>query len=125
MSDLTALIAISFLGLATAFLIIHVYNLANRLAVEMVAGATGDAPMPTWFRTRMLFNMWLPYQFLAFIVEAILFIAFWEAAELLSHSGAKIVPYLLAFVTASGAVFALMTMTFGLFQYIRGLRQTE
>jgi hypothetical protein len=125
MSDLTALIAISFLGLTAAFLIIHVSNLANRLAEKLVAGATGDPPMPAWFRTRMLFNMWLPYQFLVFIVEVILFVAFREAAELLSHSSAKMVPDLLAFITASGAVFALMTMTIGLFQYIRGLRQTD
>ena len=106
MSDLTGLIAISFLGLATGFFIIHVSNLANRLAVEMVAGARGDAPMPTWFRTRMLFNMWLPYQFLVFIAEAILFIAFWEAADLVGHEGARMVPYLFAFVTAAGAFFA-------------------
>ena len=125
MSDLTALIGISFLGLTAGFFVIHVYNLANQLAVQMVAGTLGDAPMPTWFRTRMLFNMWLPYQFLAFVAEAILFIAFLEAADFVSDEGAKMVPYLFAFVTASAAVFALMTMTVGLFQYIKGLRRTE
>jgi hypothetical protein len=125
MSDLTALIAISFLGLTTGVFVIHVYNLANELAAKFVVGTIGDASIPTWFRTRMLFNMWLPYQTLAFAAEAVLFVAFLEAADLVSDEGAKIVPYLFAFVTGLGAVFALMTMTFGLFQYIRGLRRSE
>jgi hypothetical protein len=125
MSDLAALIAISFLGLATGFFVIHVYNLANELAAKFVAGTIGDAPMPAWFRTRMLFNMWLPYQFLVFAAEAVLFIVFLEAADLVTEESVKTVPYLFAFLTATAAVFALMTMTFGLFQYIRGLRQTK
>jgi len=124
MSDFTALVALYFMGMTAAFFILHIYNLANQLAADIVAGTIGDAPMPKWFRTRMLFNMWLPYQAFAFAIEVVLFIVFLEGADLVSDESIKIVPYLFAFLSAFGAVFALMTMTVGLFQYIRGLRRT-
>jgi hypothetical protein len=125
MSDFTALIAISFLGVTAGFFILHVYNLANQLAADIVAGTVGDSPIPTWFRTRMLFNMWLPYQSVAFAMEAVLCLVFLKAADLVSDESVKMVAYLFAFLSAVGVVFALMTMTFGLFQYVKGLRRTE
>jgi hypothetical protein len=125
MSDFTALIAISFLGVTAGFFILHIYNLANQLAADIVAGTVGDSPIPTWFRTRMLFNMWLPYQSVAFAIEAVLCLVFLKAADLVSDESVKMVAYLFAFLSAVGVVFALMTMTFGLFQYVKGLRRTE
>lgn len=125
MSDFSALIAISFLGMTAGFFILHIYNLANQLAANIVTGTVGDSPMPTWFRTRMLFNMWLPYQGLAFAIEVVLFLVFLTAADLVSGESVEMVAYLFAFLSAVGVVFALMTMTFGLFQYVKGLRRTE
>jgi hypothetical protein len=125
MSDSTGLIAISFLGIASFFLVLRIYELANQLAAQMVAGTAGDSPMPMWFRTRMLFQMWLPHQAVAFAVEAILVVVFLEAADLVSNEGVKFVAYLFAFICIVGSVMALMTMTLGLFEYRNRLLRTE
>ncbi len=125
MSDLTALFATSFLGMAGLFLLYNIYNWANHLAERLVASTVADRPMPSWFQARMLFQMWLPYQAGAFSIEVVFLIVFLEVADAMANESMKIVPYLFAFLCATGAAMALLTMTVGLSQYRKKLLLTQ
>jgi hypothetical protein len=121
MSDLTSLIVIYLVGMTGFLILYHIYNLTNQLGERMVAGTT----IPTWFRTRMLFQMWLPYQAGAFAVEVVHVIVFLEAVDHVSSEGVKTLAYLFAFIAAAGALLTLMTMTLGLSQYRNRLLRSE
>jgi hypothetical protein len=126
MSDLTTLIAISFLFTICFPIMYYIYSLANQLGTQIVAGTIGDSPMPTWFRTRMLFQMWLPYQAGAVAFDAALMLVMWEVANHVSDAGVKTVALLFAFIAGFAATMSLMTVSLGLRQYYRNtLRQAE
>jgi hypothetical protein len=61
MSDLSALIAITFLCVAGAFIIIHVTQEANGYGAEIVTGVVQGTPVSTGTRLAMLFFMWMPH----------------------------------------------------------------
>jgi hypothetical protein len=50
------------------------------LAAQLVAGSLGDRPMPEWFRARMLFQMWLPYQGGAFANSSAVSVQPWRCS---------------------------------------------
>jgi hypothetical protein len=121
MSDLTELIAVYSFAIVGAVVLYHVYNQTNRLGERMVAAAQGDPPTPKWFRTRMLFQMWLPYQLLGFAIEVVHVIVFFEVIDLVSSDGARTVAFLLMWGASGAAALTVMTMTLGLSQYRKQL----
>ena len=118
---LTELIAVYAVGIVGIVLMYHVYNLTNQFGERMVAAAQGDPPAPYWFRARMLFRMWLPYQAGGFLIEVLHIIVFLEAAERVSSEGVRMVAYLLVWSMALMAVMTVMTMTLGLSEYRKNL----
>ena len=122
MSDaLTELIAVYSFAIVGIVLMYHVYNLTNQFGERMVAAAQSVPPAPEWFRARMLFRMWLPYQAGGFLIEVLHIIVFLEVAQRVSSGGVRTVAYLLIWSMALMAVMSVMTMTLGLSEYRKHL----
>jgi hypothetical protein len=122
MSDaLTDLIAVYSFGIVGIVLTYYVINLSVRFGERMVAAAQASPPAPKWFRTRMLFRMWLPYQAGGFLIQVLHIIVFAEVIEHVDNEGARTIAYLLIWTCALMALIMVMTMTVGLSEYRKRL----
>jgi hypothetical protein len=122
MSDaLTDLIAVYSFGIVGIVLTYYVINLSVRFGERMVAAAQANPPAPKWFRTRMLFRMWLPYQAGGFLIQVLHIIVFAEVIEHVDNEGARTIAYLLIWTCALMALIMVMTMTVGLSEYRKRL----
>jgi hypothetical protein len=120
-NDLTDLIAVYSFAIVGIVLTYYVTNLSVQFGERMVAAAQADPPAPKWFRTRMLFRQWLPYQAGGFLIEVLHIIVFVEVIEHVDNEGARTVAYLLIWSAALMALIMVMTMTLSLAEYRKHL----
>ena len=117
MSDLTALIAVTFLFVAGGFLIMQIAQRVNRYGDEIVTGVVSGTPVSTGTRRARLFFMWLPFQGASVGTTFLLALSTAEIARHVAEEDAKTVAYFASFLFGTGAIMALVTAVSGFFQY--------
>ena len=125
MSDLTALIAITFLFVAGGFLMLHVAQRVNGYGAQIATGVVQGTSASIGTRRAILFFMWLPFQGASVGTAFLLAFAMTGIAERLGDEGARAVPYFAAFMFGTTTIMALVTAGFGFFQYRALLRRAK
>jgi len=125
MSDLTFLVAESFLVVAGALSIISLSKLASDKWASIVTGVVLDIPVSPGTRQAMLFGMWLPYQSSVVALSAFLALTQLAMADHVTDANIRLVVYFSAFLAAVGAAFALFGVTTGLFSLRAKVRRDE
>jgi hypothetical protein len=125
MSEFTEVAILVALFIAAIFVSLTIAKIANELGAQIVTGVARGAPLSRGTREAMLFQMWLPHQAGQMACQIFYVIAFLTLANHTSGEDIKLVAHVLAFIAAVFSVFALMTATFGLFQYRSFLRRTR
>jgi hypothetical protein len=120
-NDLTDLIAVYSFAIVGIFLSYYTVELSVRFGERMVAAAQADPPAPKWFRTRMLFRQWLPYQAGGFLIQVLHIIVFVEMLDYVDNEGARTIAYLLIWTCVLMALIMVITMTVGLSEYRKHL----
>ena len=125
MSELTGLIAISALGVASYVSMFYVTKMINAMGDQIVTGFIGDHPVPTTQRWLMLYSRWLSY--VMGVVGASLGEAFMLVviADHLGGADVRRLGYLLAFLLVIGAVNWVIQGIVQLISYRSLLRQAE
>ena len=111
MSDLTFLVAISFLVVTLTYVVIFCGKAANDLSTEIVTGVVRGTPVSVGVREGMLWGMWLPYQFAIVIITTLVGIAMLEMANHVSGANVKLLAHLVALVALGNSI---LTLTIGL-----------
>lgn len=125
MSDLTGLIAISFLLPVTGLIGLWSTKMAHDLALQIITGVVRGMPLSPKTREGMLFHMWLPTEVGAAIFLAFGAFAFLEMADHVSGAGVQRLAHLGAFLSACCSAFVLVSSLFALFQYRAKLRRDQ
>ena len=123
MSDLTFLVAISFLMGATTCVALFCAKAANDLSTEIVTGVVRGTPVSVGLREGMLFGMWLPYQFAIVLLTALVALAMLEMANHVSGTNVKLLARLAAFLAGGNALFVLAVGLNALPRYRAKLRR--
>ena len=125
MSDLTFLVAESFLAVAAVLTLTFIGKLAADKGAEIVTGVVRGIPVSVGVREGMLFGMWLPWH--AFFVAATVFLALTqlEMANQLTNADVKVVPYFVAFLCVMAGSFTLVLLPIQLFAYRAKLRRDK
>jgi len=125
MSDLTFLVAISFLIVATVYVALLIAKAANDLSAEIVTGVVRGIPVSRGVREGMLWGMWLPTQVAMVILTAFVALATLEMADHVSGANVKLLAHLAAFLGGTGGGLVLMSASFGFFRYRAKLRRVK
>ena len=125
MSNLTFLVAISFLVVATVLGVLTIGKAANDLSTEIVTGVVRGTPVSVGVREGMLFGMWLPYQFAVVVLTAFVAIAMLEMANQVTGANVKLLPHLAAFLAGSTSIFSLAIGLNALLRYHAKLRRDK
>jgi hypothetical protein len=125
MSDLTFLVAISFLMVATTYVGLFCGKAANDLSTEIVTGVVRGTPVSVGVREGMLFGMWLPYQFAIVLLTAFVALATLEMADHVSGANVKLLAHLAAFLAGSISGLVLAVGLVGLLRYRAKLRRVR
>jgi hypothetical protein len=125
MSDLTGLIAISALGVASTFLIFYLARMTNELADQIVTGFIRDHPIPTTQRWLMLYTRWVSYVMGAVGAPLFLALAAVFIADHVGHADTRLLAYLAAFLLVIGGGNWLIQGSVQFFSYRSILRQAE
>ena len=120
MSDLTTLIALTFLVAIATFLYYYIHEKVNRIGDQILTGMVEGTPVSRRTRQAMLFQMWAPYQTGAIGVGVFFTFAALEIADHVGDKDVKMLAYFAAFLFAVGALMTLANLLSGFFQY-RGL----
>jgi hypothetical protein len=115
MSNLTFLVAESFLVLAATLTLMFVGKLAADKTAEIVTGVVRGIPVSPRMREGMLWNIWLPWQ--ASCVGAFAFLALTqlEMANHVTDANVKVVVYFVAFLAALASAITLVLLPGALF----------
>ena len=125
MSDLTLLVAESFLLVAVGLILVFIGKLAADKWAEIVTGVLHGNPVSPGVREGMLLGMWLPWQSTVVAVGAFATITQLEMANHVADGNIKLVVRLGAFLTAAHMSAALCVMTIGLFGLRRKVRRDK
>ena len=125
MSDLTFLVAISFLAVAASYVMLRLSEAADASSGEIVTGIVRGTPVSRGTREGMLFGMWLPYEFAMVALAAFVALAALEMGDHVSGASVKLLAHLVAFVSAGMCGLVLVTASFGLFRYRAKLRRDK
>ena len=120
MSDLTTLIAMTFLVAIATFLYYYIHEKVNRIGDQILTGMVQGMRISKRARHAMLFQMWAPYQTGAIGVGVFFTFAALEIADHVGDKDVKTLAYFAAFLFAIAAVMTLTNLLSGFFQY-RGL----
>ena len=124
-NDLTALIAITFLGFMGCFCIFFVSKLTNDLGAHIVTGRIGGNPISTKTRSVMLYQSWAPYGTGAVAAGVLLAVAELRMADHVGDANIKLVAHLIAFIGTVAAVMWLVGGAVALLHYRSVLREGE
>ncbi|UCD23552.1 MAG: hypothetical protein JSW51_10975 [Gemmatimonadota bacterium] len=111
MSDLTFLVAISFLVVTLTYVVMFCGKAANGLSTQIITGVVRGTPVSVGVREGMLWGMWLPYQFAIVIITTLVGIAMLEMANHVSGANVKLLAYLVALMALGNSI---LTLTIGL-----------
>ena len=125
MSDLTLLVAESFLLVAVGLILVFIGKLAADKWAEIVTGVLHGNPVSPGVREGMLLGMWLPWQSSVVALAAFATITQLEMANHVADGNIKLVVRLGAFLTAAHMSAALCVMTIGLFGLRRKVRRDK
>ena len=125
MSDLTLLVAESFLLVAVGLILVFIGKLAADKWAEIVTGVLHGNPVSPGVREGMLLGMWLPWQSSVVALAAFATIIQLEMANHVADGNIKLVVRLGAFLTAAHMSAALCVMTIGLFGLRRKVRRDK
>ena len=125
MSDLTFLVADSFLVIAGIVSVVFVGKVANDTLAQVVTGVVWGTPVSTGVRRGMLFSAWLPWQATQVALTAFLAVTQLEIANHVSGADVKLVAYFAGFIAASGSVFVLLTSVMALFRSSAKVRRDQ
>ena len=120
MSDLTTLIAMTFLVAIATFLYYYIHEKVNRIGDQILTGMVQGMRISKRTRHAMLFQMWAPYQTGAIGVGVFFAFAALEIADHVGDKDVKMLSYFASFLFAVGALMTLANLLSGFFQY-RGL----
>jgi hypothetical protein len=125
MSDLTFLVAISFLVATTVYVVIICAKIANDVTIGIATGVVRGTPVSVGVREGMLFGMWFPYQFATVIVTAVVALAMLEMANQVTGGNVKLLAHLAAFLAGSMSIFVLVLGLNALLRYRAKLRRDK
>ena len=125
MSDLTGLIAISALGVASTFLIFYLARMTNELADQIVTGFIRDHPIPVTQRWLMLYSRWVGYVMVAVGVPLFLALAAATMADHVGDADSRLLAYLAAFLLVIAGINWLIQGIVQFISYRSLLRKTE
>jgi acyl-coenzyme A synthetase/AMP-(fatty) acid ligase len=125
MSDLTTLIAMTFLVAVATFLYYYIHEKVNRIGDQILTGLVQGTPVSMRARQAMLFQMWAPYQTGAISVAVFFAFAALEIADHVGDTEVKMLAYFATFIFAIGAVMTLTNLLSGFFQYRSLLHHAE
>ena len=120
MSDLTTLIAMTFLVAVATFLHYYIHEKVNRIGDQILTGRVEGTPVSRRVRQAMLYQMWAPYQTGAIGVAVFFAFAAVEIADHVGDADVKMLAYFATFLFAVAGVMTLANLLSGFFQY-RGL----
>jgi len=115
MSDSTALIVISFLGVTSTFCIYYFSTIINHTGDQIATGFIGAHPIPPRQRWLMLYSRWVSYLLGGVTVPLFLAIATAVIASHVGDANVKLLAYLLAFFFV---VSSVMWVTQGGVQFL-------
>jgi hypothetical protein len=125
MSDLTFLVAISFLVVAVIYVVMFCGKAANALSTQIITGVVRGTPVSVGAREGMLWGMWLPYQFTVVILTTLVAIATLEMANHVSGANVKLLAHLVAFLAGCTAILSLTLGWNALLRYRAKLRRDK
>jgi hypothetical protein len=125
MSDLTFLVASSFLVATTVYVVIICAKIANDVTIGIATGVVRGTPVSVGVREGMLYGVWLPYQFAIVIVTAFVALAALEMADHVSGANVRLLARLAAFLAGSISVFSLAIGLNALPRYHAKLRRDK
>jgi hypothetical protein len=125
MSDLTFLVASSFLVATTVYVVIFCGKAANGLSIEIATGVVRGTPVSVGVREGMLFGMWLPYQFGVVILTSFVALAMLEMANHVTGANVKLLAHLAAFLAGSNSILSLAIGLNALPRYRAKLRRSN
>ena len=115
MSDLTFLVADSFLVIGATFLVTFSGKIAADKSAEIITGVVKGIRVSPAMREGMLFGIWLPWHTGTVGFTAFLALTQLEMANHVTDPNVKQVAYFFAFLAAVVSVAALVLNTVGLF----------
>jgi len=115
MSDLTFLVAESFLLLATILAFVTIGKFAADKSAEIVTGVVRGIRVSPRMREGMLFGVWLPWHAISVAVAFLLAFIQLTMADYATDASVKVVAYLGAFLGVTGGTFTLVLLPIGLF----------
>jgi len=125
MSDLTFLVAISFLVVATIHVALRVAQAANNISAEIVTGVVKGTPVSPGVREGMLFGMWLPYEVANVMLAAFVALAFLQMADHVSGADVKLLVHMAAFLAGCMCGLVLISASFAFFRFQAKLRRVR
>ena len=115
MSDLTFLVAESFLVVTGALSIVFISKLAADKSAEIITGVVRGIPVSPATREGMLFSMLMPWHVATVFIAAFLALTQLEMANHVTDANVKVVTYFGAFLAAGAGAFILALVSIGLF----------
>jgi hypothetical protein len=125
MSDLTLLVAESFLLVAVALILVFIAKLAADKWTKIVAGVLHGYRVSPAVREGMLIGMWLPWQTTVVALAGFATLTQLEMANHVADGNIKLVVHVGAFLTAIHGVSALCVSAIGFFGLRRKLRRDQ
>ena len=125
MSDLTFLVAESFLVIAGALSIVFIGKLAADKSAQILTGVVLGTSVSPAMREGMLFGMWLPWHAASVAVAAFLALAQLEMANHVTDANVKVLVYFGAFLAAWSGALNLALNAMGLFAHRAKVRHDE
>lgn len=124
MSDFTALIVVSFLGVLGFLVVFYTSKMTNDVGDQIVLGFIGDRPIPIQQRWLMLYNTWVSYAIGGVMLGVFLALAQLQIASHVEDAGVKGLAYLASFLAGFAAIMWLFQGFSTFFNYRSVLRQT-
>ena len=125
MSDLSLLVAESFLLVVVGLIVVFIAKLAADKWTEIVAGVVHGRPASPGVREGMLIGMWVPWQTTVVALCGFATLAQLEMANHVTDGNIKLVVHVGAFLTAIHGVSALCVSAIGFFGLRRKLRRDQ
>ena len=123
MSNLTFLVAESFLVLATAVTLMFVGKLAADKSAEIITGVVRGVPVSPRMREGMLWGIWLPWHAFNAAVAAFLALTQLQMANHMTDANVKVVVYFVAFLAALASAITLVLLPGALFGHRAKVRR--
>jgi hypothetical protein len=123
MSDLTFLVAESFLVVAGALSIVFISKLAADKSAEIITGVVRGIPVSPAMREGMLFGMWMPWHAASVSIAAFLALTQLEMANHVTDANVKVLVHFGAFLAAAAAALVLVLNAVGLFAHRATVRR--